>query len=235
MKNLVSIFITSAYLSFIFTVINATIIAVKCKDGIIIGTDSQTSSSISSPYISNRFLRKMFLLTSQTVVCCTGDEGSNFMRLYEELKTQVKIEDSMSYINKDKSGSKILGTGSIYNLARRQIYSKFPKSHIIIGGGDIRRGKSNEKEVIYRLFEVLPGGSGVEQSFIVAGSGANTAVTLLNEQIEASSMETLPTEEAAKLVSKVLMATMRMDRKTGGNLNMWVISDPQVSYEVQNE
>ena len=70
---------------------------------------------------------------------------------------------------------------------------------------------------------------------VVSGSGAATAVSLLGEILTDKKLETILTSEAVQILSRVLSATMRVDRKTGGDLNMWIISEEKEKKNTNEE
>ena len=61
----------------------------------------------------------------------------------------------------------------------------------------------------------------------VSGSGASTAVSLLGEVLNPEKLETIVTSEAVQVLSRVFSAIMGVDRKTGGDLNIWILSETE--------
>jgi 20S proteasome alpha/beta subunit len=115
------------------------ILAIKCVDGIVIGTDSLSSSG---SIVRNRNSKKAFLLTPHTMICCADGE-KDFYLLYEDLSDEkIKFE---------LFNNEIMSTKAIVHYARQLIYSKYPKAHVIIAGSEFEMEDEN-----FVLCEILP-------------------------------------------------------------------------------
>lgn len=163
---------------FFYRVWSTTVLAVRCADGIIIGSDSMDSSGI---FIGNRFSQKIFRVSPLTVVCCASF-GSDFSQLCADLRATARRAIAI-----DGCG---LGTRALAHYARQLIHDRYPESHIVLAGCEYIShyrdsfGVNSEVEPDYNIFEILSGGSLVEQRVAVAGSGAGVVATLAEALLE---------------------------------------------------
>ena len=117
------------YLSLLFGILTWTvrpniIIACRCSDGIVIGSDSLSVSGI---LIGNRVSESVFKLGPNAVICC-ADGLSDFHHLLLDLKSFIR--------NADISHGGSVKTSSIARYARRLVNQKYRKTHLIIAGSD---------------------------------------------------------------------------------------------------
>jgi 20S proteasome alpha/beta subunit len=190
---------------------NCTIIAIKCADGIVLGSDSLlTGSSL----IGSRSARKVFLLTEKIAICSGSENGggSDFFNLCNDLKEEI-FKDSLDGFMWDSEHE--LKAYNLYKRARQLVYTKYSSVHAIICGLEEASGA---------LFEVLPSGSGIEgQAVLVCGPGASVVVPLLEELFPAAASDSIiAVEEGVKRVVRVLAASRRLDPRSGGKPSVWV-------------
>jgi 20S proteasome alpha/beta subunit len=100
------------------------VIACRCSDGIIIGCDSL---SVSGSYVGNRVAETVFLLGTNTVLCCATGH-SDFHHLLSDLKSFIRTADV--------SSGGTIKTSSIARYARRLVTQKYRSAHLIIAGSD---------------------------------------------------------------------------------------------------
>mmetsp|Transcript_3037 Transcript_3037/g.4734 ORF Transcript_3037/g.4734 Transcript_3037/m.4734 type:complete len:379 (+) Transcript_3037:88-1224(+) len=121
-------------------VISTTIVAAKCADGIVIASDSQSSTG---SMVSNRMSRKMFLLSPSTAICaCDGNGGHNsdsnegrvgadFQCLYSDL------HDIM--VNYETNFGTTMSTSTVARVARQLMSRRYRRAHVIVAGWDENR------------------------------------------------------------------------------------------------
>ena len=119
----------SLYLSLLFAALFRTyesniVIACRCSDGIVIGSDSL---SVSGTLIGNRVSESVFKLGPSTIICC-ADGKSDFHHLLSDLRTFIRDADVFH------GGA--AKTTSIARYARRLVNQKYRKTHLIIAGSD---------------------------------------------------------------------------------------------------
>ena len=98
------------------------VIACRCSDGVIIGTDSL---SVSGALVGNRVSECVFSLGESTVICCASGQ-SDFQHLVSDLRAFIRS------CNGD------VKTSSIARFARRLVNQKYRNTHLIIAGSDGR-------------------------------------------------------------------------------------------------
>jgi 20S proteasome alpha/beta subunit len=137
------------------------VIACRCSDGIIIGCDSL---SVSGSYVGNRVAETVFLLGTNTVLCCATGH-SDFHHLLSDLKSFIRTADV--------SSGGTIKTSSIARYARRLVTQKYRSAHLIIAGSD---GTKNNR--------------GRSKNDIDSSSGKKSTVITPNGDIPADSDET---------------------------------------------
>ena len=134
-------------------------IALKCDNGVVIGSDSYYISSAKSSYISSTEAYKVDFITDSTIMCRIGTErtnGAEYFQFLDEITSSVKLIDceSQHISSLDGQGSRhssVLGTGAIAALARKLMTSKYRNTHVIIAGIDdvnYRRSRRDRKSVV---------------------------------------------------------------------------------------
>ena len=107
------------------TTISNIVIACTCSDGVLIGSDSL---SVSGTLIGNRLAESVFLLGTNTVICCASGQ-SDFQHLLLDLNSFVRSA-------KVYDGG-IPNVASIARYARKLVNQKYRKAHLIIAGSDV--------------------------------------------------------------------------------------------------
>lgn len=228
MGRLIGILICLYLCSQYFMFVCSSILAVKCMDGIILAYDS-AEKSVQSLSMSNPWVEKVFPVTSNTVICsacsCSGNEGADFKEFLREIREEVfdyKLTEA-NVINVETES--MLGLESIYFLAKKLIRHKYPSIHVFITGfcGDSRTDKNS-----FKLFEVLPGGTGIEgENLLVAGSGGVNIVSLLSDILLSESSITV--QKAIPKVKRALSTATKLDHGSGGRPVLWTLARPSTA------
>ncbi|RYH04680.1 hypothetical protein EON65_46825 [archaeon] len=203
----------------LYTAWGGTTIVAKCRDGIVLASDSMHTIQ-NSPLLSAPSMRKFYLLTSAVTIGYVSG-GWQFHKLYRDLQSVVREHQDEE-----------LSITAIKHYARNLVNTKYPFAHLIIAGYD-----ANEhcKENGYRLFEILPQGTAVEQDYIVCGSGGDLLVPLLENEYKLS----MPSQSKDEVISKklcvdsmlkvcrnALQSVNQIDPRTGGSrLSLWVMKE----------
>eukprot|EP01036_Dinobryon_divergens_P028835 gene28835-37842_t len=163
--------------------------------------------------MSTSWVEKVFPITTDAVICsassCVGNEGAEFKEFLREVQEEVfryKLTESLEIGNESR-----LGLESIYFLAKKLIRHKYPSIHVFVAGlcGETKSENS------FKLFEILPGGTGIEgENLLVAGSGGVNIVSLLGDIFQSDS--TVTVQQAAPQVKRALTAATKLDHGSGG-------------------
>lgn len=224
-----------------YLVSGTTIVAARCRNGIVLASDTQSSGN--SVVISSRTVRKVFLLSKSTVLCAASDNPqgmTDFQQLYSELSSTI--------MNHKNAFDTTLSTTSIAKVARQLINQKYSRAHIVIAGWDSVSPVDETRSAgdDYLLCEILPGGTRIDQSTAVAGTGATLIASLLEDSLHSSNSDEngsqdvskdnlrtvfdyspLSVEQAIPKLKRCLSLAGKLDPQTGGSkFHMWVLSKP---------
>jgi 20S proteasome alpha/beta subunit len=171
--------------------------------------------------MSTSWVEKVFPVTSDAVICsassCVGNEGAEFKEFLREVQEEVfryKVTEYVEIGNESR-----LGLESIFFLAKKLIRHKYPSIHVFVAGlcGDTKSENS------FKLFEILPGGTGIEgENLLVAGSGGVNIVSLLGDIFLSDSTATV--QQAAPQVKRALTAATKLDHGSGGRPVLWTLA-----------
>ena len=240
-------YLLSVILSIFFIVeysLASCVIAIKCMDGIAIGSDTQSTSP---GMIGNRETKKVFLLSENTVMCC-GNGVLDFHKLHQELAHEIRMNNLLY--------ESTLDVEAIAKFARQIINRKYKSAHVLIAG--------LTKNSLPKIYEITPGGSCFEQDYAVAGSCSSSLYPLLEQfckgkinpngkeskdtltQISGSNTQlthtkdfdpftlqpmdlsqsvilTLTSDKALTYLQILLNYAMKMDPQSGGRLCKWML------------
>lgn len=207
------------------------IIAVKCADGLIIGTDTLNTGNV---LISTRQVKRVFTLSDKVVVCCVNP-SSDFIQLYNEIKDTYK--DHLI-----KSGNELTAS-QIAHYARRLVYLKYQDAHIVVAGVEPPSEQCQSHD--YKIYEILPSGTKIEQNILVAGSASSVVTSLAEELWNTRSRISakVPTDMATdsdflqkrsklpsmssslKKIKMVLGQASKLDPRSGGKHDIWIMNN----------
>lgn len=226
----------------------STIIATKCRDGIVLAADSLSASGGSGILISSRTSKKVFILTQSTAICTVSSSANaavHFQQLYHELRETIRSHQT--------SFESTLTSSAIINVARQLVCHKYNEAHVVIAGWEGASAASKAAEQIpdtvecnYVLSEILPGGSRMDQNTVVAGTGATLISNLLDETLRqkdhtvsalheaangnvggpvSADTAQLSVAEALPKLRRCLSLAAKLDPQTGGDkFSLWVLA-----------
>ncbi len=199
------------------------IIASKCKDGLVLGSDSR---SISTDGVGARYIRdatdKLIKLNDYSCLLIAGDSQAS-VRLLEEFKKDVKPDDTVSVISKK------------FNKFCRKEYEPYsmnislmknsPRLYFILAGLD----KDNEgKNSIPRIFTITRDDwffVGEEREYAIVGKNDISNYLFSKKYDEYS----LSSEKMTELIVQCLYDTEKIDGESGGKMHLVSITEYGVS------
>jgi 20S proteasome alpha/beta subunit len=180
------------------------VVVIQCTDGILIGTDSISSiGSMSSKQslVQNRFSKTIFPIDKHTCLCYVAG-SSDFFNLYDDvLRFAMTFQsDSIS----DSSHTPTIPAASIASYVRHLISARYPKVHTLVLG---------VSEDSAHIFEILPGGSNIQQTLACCGSGADNALAAAQLLFEDGKTNVA---DGVGMLKRVLKSTLGGDSRTKG-------------------
>jgi len=213
-----------------FSIVGASVLGIRCSDGIVLACESSAQRSQKSASTNDRWIEKIFPLTTSTVICSAGcgfgSEAVEFDKLLLDVREEIMKFGSYDFYHQDKSRE--LNTDSIYCLVKKLIRHKYPLAHVLIAGMNPMKSECNDDTAAdeYKLYEVLPGGTGLEsQSIAVAGSDGTAIVALLDEFFPRDS-SAVTVQQAVPTIRRALKAAMKWDNRMGGQPILWTLVSP---------
>lgn len=180
-----------------------TTVAIRCKDGVILGSDTRVTAGF---FIAHKTGKKIFKIKDHLAITIAGvvadaqaiiDSLKFYANLYE-----VNYRRPMNTRSAAKLLSLILYQNRLYPLI----------TELIVAGRD--NGK-------YSIFKLDPFGSLIEDKYAVSGSGSPIAIGI----IESEYKEEMSIDEGIQLVIKALLSAMKRDIGSGDDFNIVIITD----------
>jgi proteasome beta subunit len=187
---------------------NATIVVAGIsKTGIIIGTDSRSSPG--GRIVSNRDAEKVYSLGPSCTLCHIGGAGSQFNQLCLDIE-EILLAECYRFTGQPLSSSPL----AIAKLTRRLIYTKYRSVHALVAGISTSS---------FILAEILPSGTLIEHdSFVVAGSGANVVLGLLERDF-AGAPGSLALTDVKRRVETAVRIAIELDLRSGPPTKLYVL------------
>jgi len=217
------------------SIIGASVLGIRCSDGIVLACESSAQRSQKSASTNDRWIEKIFPLSASTVLCSAGcgfgPEAVEFDKLLTDVREEIMRFSSNDFFRQDQCSE--LNTDNIYCLVTKLIRHKYPLAHVLIAGmNPLELESDSHNNFEYKLYEVLPGGTGLEsQTIAVAGSDGTAIVALLDEYFPKDSSITV--EQAVPRIRRVLKAAMKWDNRLGGQPILWTLASPDRTKEME--
>jgi len=178
-----------------------TTLAIKCKDGVILGSDTRVTAGY---FIAHKSGKKIFRIKDYLAVTIAGVVADaqaiiDSLKYYSNL-FEINYNRPLNARSAAKLLSLILYQNRLYPLITELIVA----------------GKDNNKYSIYKLD---PFGSLVEDDYAVSGSGSTIAVGV----IESEYKKDISINEGIQLAVKALLSAMKRDIGSGDDFNIAII------------
>ncbi len=177
-------------------------VAIKCKDGVVLGNDRRATWGYT---VTNKSTKKVFLITENIGLAAYGLIG-DFQILTKILKAQANLYEL-------DAGEQI-STKSMGKLVSNYLYSRkmFPLyTNIIVAGMD------KEGPMLYTLDAI---GSLMPEDYGTAGTGMLLTIGLL----EAEYKPDMTIAAGEKLVEKAIRAAIARDAMSGNGIDILTIT-----------
>ncbi len=184
------------------TVPGACGVAIKCKDGVILGNDNRATWGYT---VSNKSTRKVFKITEYIGLAAYG--------LIGDYQILVKILRAQANLYKLDTREKI-STKSLAKLVSNYLFSRKMAplyTNLVVAGMD----KDGPK--LYTLDAI---GSLIPEDYGVAGTGMFMSIGLL----EAEYKPDLTVAQGEKLIEKIIRNAMKRDVMSGNGIDILVIT-----------
>lgn len=177
-------------------------VAVKCKDGVVLGSDKRATWGYT---VTNKSTRKVFKITENIGLAAYGLIG-DFQILVKILRAQANLYEL--------DAGEPISTESVGKLVSNYLYSRkmYPLfTNLIIAGVD----KDGPK--LYTLDAI---GSLLPDDYGVAGTGMLISVGIL----EAEYSPEIMVSEGEKLVEKTIRNSIKRDAMSGNGIDLLIIT-----------
>ncbi|TFG31133.1 proteasome subunit beta [Candidatus Thorarchaeota archaeon] len=190
----------------------ATIVGIKCTDGVIVATD--TLISWGTLVLSEKGV-KAFKLTD-TIVLASAGLTSDYQMLVNRLQAQIKLyELNKKKVITVKALSKMIAN-TLYSIRMTPLYVQ-----TVVVGVD---------ELGPQLYTLDMGGSLISDEFTAAGSGTSTAYGVLENLFN----EELSVKEAEEIAIKAVKAAIARDIQSGGEIRIMSVTKDGITERVVN-
>ena len=202
-----------SFLIFLPSALSSITIAIECKDGVLIGTDSVSSlGSIGQSLIQNRFSSSIFPVDDGHLCLCYIAGGAEFYSLLEEvLTTSLDFRLHQRAAHSTSSDDCRLGAQAVSNIARRLMHSKYKTTHVLVVG---------RQQDAFAVYELLPGGTSVRQPIAASGTAAAPAYALASLLFE----EPCSVNEGIPRLKTVLLRSIGQDHHAKGRLAVYSLT-----------
>ena len=177
-------------------------VAIKCKDGVVLGNDRRATWGYT---VTNKSTKKLFKITDYIGIAAYG--------LIGDFQILVKIMKAQANLYKLETGERI-STKSMGKLVSNYLYSRkmFPLlTNLVIAGVD----KDGPK-----LYLIDAIGSLMPDDYGTAGTGMLLSIGIL----EAEYKPDMTIEEGEKLVEKTIKNTIKRDAMSGNGIDLLIIT-----------
>ncbi len=177
-------------------------VAIKCKDGVVLGNDRRATWGYT---VTNKSTKKLFKITDYIGIAAYG--------LIGDFQILVKIMKAQANLYKLETGERI-STKSMGKLVSNYLYSRkmFPLlTNLVIAGVD----KDGPK-----LYLIDAIGSLMPDDYGTAGTGMLLSIGIL----EAEYKPDMTIDEGEKLVEKAIKNSIKRDAMSGNGIDLLIIT-----------
>lgn len=178
-------------------------VAVKCKDGVILGNDKRATWGYT---VTNKSTKKVFKLTDNVGMAAYGLIG-DFQMLTKIMRAQANLYEL-------DAGEKI-STRSMGKLVSNYLYSRKMAplyTNVLIAGMD------KDGPALYSLDAI---GSLMPDDYGTTGTGMLMAVGILEAEYD----KEIKVKEGEQLVKKVIRNSLKRDAMTGNGIDLLIITE----------
>jgi len=189
-------------------------VAIKCKDGVVLGNDRRATWGYT---VTNKSTKKVFKITENIGLTCYGLIG-DFQILVKILRAQANLYllDAGERISTKSMGKMV--SNYLYSRKMMPLYT-----NLVIAGMD----KDGPK-----LFSLDALGSLMEDEFATAGTGMLMSIGIL----EAEYKPNMTIAAGEKLVEKAIRSSISRDAMTGNGIDILTITKDEAKekfFEIQ--
>jgi proteasome beta subunit len=180
-----------------------TTLAIKCKDGVVIGADTRVTSGY---FIAHKRGRKIFMIKPHIAVTIAGVVAD----------AQAAIEELKFHLNYyENTYGRRLPAKSAANYLSLILYSNrlYPLITEVIVAGKDSDG--------YAIYKLDPLGSLIKDDYTVSGSGSMVAIGILESEYKPD----LTVGDGVKLAAKALISAMKRDIASGDDFMIATITE----------
>jgi len=199
------------------------IIAAKCKDGLILGADSRsTSTDVAGARYIRDATEKLIQLNKYSCILIAGESQAS-IRLVEEFKKKVKTKDTVEEISKKFSDfCREEYESYAHNII---LFKNSPELHFILAGLDKnRKGKNTLPRIfVIKHCDWFFVGEEMEYSIVGKYDISNYLFAKKYDECSASS------EKMTELIVQCLYDTEKIDGDAGGKMHLVSITEYGIS------
>jgi proteasome beta subunit len=188
----------------------ATVVGIKCKDGVVVATDSLITWG--AMVLTEKGV-KAFKLTD-TIVLASAGLTSDYQMLVNRLQAEIKIYEMRQKREITVKALSKMVSNLLYSRKLAPLYVQT----VIVGVDD--NGP--------QLFTLDMGGSLIPEEFTAAGSGTATAYGVLEKDYK----EGLTVKEAEPIAIRAVKAAIARDVQSGGDIRVMSVTDSGVTETV---
>ena len=180
-----------------------TTLALKCEDGIVLGSDTRVTSGY---FIAHKTGKKIFMIRPYLAMTIAG-VVADAQAIVDTLKYHVNLYE-LHYNKKvpAKSAARLLSLILYQNRMLPLL------TELIVAGKDYHE---------YSVYKLDPFGSLIKDNYTVSGSGSTIAIGVIENEYKTN----LIVEKGTELAAKALLSAMKRDIASGDDFNISVIDD----------
>jgi 20S proteasome subunit beta 1 len=187
-----------------------TLVALKFEDGVVVAADTRTSAS---GYVSNKFARKINVITDHCVLCRSGSAADTQWLAREATREFLARKWRFSQV--------VASISQVSHFLRYKIRENNSKSGQALQASLICAGVDGEGP---HIFGIAPGGSmWEEEMFCVSGSGSTYVLGLL-DSLKLKATDMYSKDQAVELITKLLLLSMARDGSSGGIVRVMILT-----------